>query len=424
MSAQSSQPPRSSGRENRPAASPADAARDYRQAAEEFRESLELLEKLQQEDREGGRRRELHRTLRRRVRRGFRRLQEARKLFAAEDTAERGESAAGDSSGAGGSADAAYQAAEKAEQLFNRLVLAGGEGLLEQEESRGDVRDRVAGALAAALRNYLQPDDRYQPFIRLEALPEGLRLFLRRIFPVLLGPPSGYDPATGTTVPTGIDDPAEEEVRHTDFIRLPLSQARELLSEELIPSLEEKLRRGGGEETERALRTARERLAELEQIRLEPRAKPFVPERGFYTEQITRFSPKGELLVSLRIPGTVRTGTNLDRIREMVKMELVWRLAGKGVCRALDEELEWVKSRASGSEGSAIYPRSRLDVQRNFDHLRRSFPVLTALDSREGTRRLLEGTAGAIERGGKGLLRRRLRALIGAELPSPPGESS
>ncbi len=421
MGAEDRQTPLSPGSGESEARFPTEAAeRDYRAAAEDFGAALELLEELRRKPKEDRRRRELHRSLRRRTRRGFRRLQRARRVGTQHQAQEKlpereGESETVPFEGGG-------TAAEKAEERFRQLVLSGGEGLLEQEESRVDVRDGVAGALSAALRNYLQPDDRYRPFIRPEALPEGLRLLLRRIFPVLLGPESGYNRQTGETEPTGIDDPAEEEVRHTNFIRLPLGQAKQLLAEELIPELEERTARGADAESEEALRRARERLAELENIRLEPRAKPFVPERGFYTEQITRFSPQGELLVSLQIPGIVRSGTNLDRMRELVKLELVWRLAGKGVCRELDEELEWVRSRESGPAGSSLQPRSKMDVERSFSYLRRSFPVLAALESREGTRRLLAGTARSLQRGGKKFLRRRFRELISADALPPSGE--
>jgi hypothetical protein len=314
--------------------------------------------------------------------------------------------------------------AAEAEELFKRVVLAGGEGLLEQEESRGDVRDRVAGALSAALRTYLQPDDRYRPFIEPERLPEWLQRLLHIFFPVLLGVRTSRDPRTGDPLPTGIDSPEEEEVRQTSFIRLPLSQARELLAQEVIPELQRRLHSGGTEDDRQALERARERLAELEGIKVEPRAKPFVPERGFYTEQITRFSPQGELLVSLQLPGVIRSGTNLDRVRELVKMELVGRLAGKGVCRELDEHLEYIRSLASGSRGSWFFPRSKMEIEQSFACLRSSFPVLAALDSREGTRRLLQGTAEALLRGGREMVRRRARALLDTDLLPGGDENS
>jgi hypothetical protein len=415
----------------------------YREASEELRRSLELLEQLRNHPREGGRRRALYRELRRRSRAGFRLLQEGRRALRsresvgaeADEPGKPGESGGPGESGKPGKSGKPDEPggqlpeAEEAEERFNRLLLAGGEGLLEREESRDDLRDLVAGALSAALRTYLYPDDRYRPLLRPERMPAWLRRVAQRIFPVLLGAGSGYHPTSGEFEPTGIDDPEEEELLRSEHLRLPLSQAKELLREEVIPALEKRLSGAGEGEGEKdrraaeaALERARGRLAEFEQIELLPRAKPFVPERGFYTEQITRFSPQGELLVSLRIPGQLRSGTNLDRIRELIKMELVWRLAGRGVCRGLDEELDWVRSMESGSRGSRLFPRARLEVERGFSHLRRSYPVLAALDSREGTRRLLTGAAESMQggRGGTQRLRRRVRRLLETESLPPP----
>jgi hypothetical protein len=152
-----------------------------------------------------------------------------------------------------------------------------------------------------------------------------------------------------------------------------------------------------------------EKLTELRRMRFIPRSTPIVVERDFYTDWWSGYTADGELLVSVPLPVRLRSGTNLDRLKELVQGEVVRRLAGRRVCPELDRDLRFRKSLASGRYGSTRLPRFKLDLHRGFGALKSLYPALQRLEDKRELSGLLElvrrRSRGAAQRAIEGLLR-------------------
>jgi hypothetical protein len=258
-------------------------------------------------------------------------------------------------------------------ELFQSFILQGGGGYLEPEEPEARAARLVAGAVVGALRKY-----RREP----EGIPEG-----------------------------------QELVYSARNMLMPLSQAVHYLENEVLPALERELSADPGNAGLQA--QARATAAQLEAyrgMRFAPRSTPIVIERGFYTEWWSQFSADGELLVSIPLPVRFRSGTDLDRLRDLVRTEVVRRLAGRRVCPALDREYRYRRSLESGRAGSTRLPGFKLDTLRGFSELKNLYPGLRRIEGKQ------ELTALAQLATGRGRLAA-VNALLGMmkrDKPLPP----
>jgi hypothetical protein len=304
---------------------------------------------------------------------------------------------------------------------FETLLLAGGAILLEEqvEDSRRDWK--VARALSGAVRKYLAPDDRYQPLFRSEKLPGWLRSLVGLLF-FVLAPEKQAEP------PLGIEE-EEEQTCCSARMTLPLSQAVHYLEKELVPALREELAgRPGDTRLQAQLAAAAEKLAQYRDLRQSPRARPLLPEKGFFTRGLTGWTAEGEMLITLAFPVRFRSGTNVSRMQDLVLGEFVRRLAGKGVCPALDARYRYLKSMESGRRGSSRLPGFRLHTPRALAELKAVYPYLGSLRDRRNFGHCLE----LVRRTGRraprqllGLLQKQASLSAGAALePRPPRESA
>ncbi len=260
-------------------------------------------------------------------------------------------------------------------ELFQSFILRGGGGYLEAEEPETRRARLVAGAVVGALRKYRAPPP-------VEGIPEG-----------------------------------QEQVYSAQKMLMPLSQAILYLQNELLPELDRALAEDpGNSELQARLREARSRLAAYRGLRFAPRSTPIVIEKGFYTEWWTQFTADGELLVSMPLAVRFRSGTNLDRLRDLVRTEVVRHLAGRKVCPALDREYRYRRSLESGRTGSTRLPGFKLDTLRGFAELKNLYPGLRRIENKQELAALAEmaystGRLGAVNR---------LLEMMQKDKPTPP----
>jgi hypothetical protein len=93
------------------------------------------------------------------------------------------------------------------------------------------------------------------------------------------------------------------------------------------------------------------------------------------------------------LPVAFNSGTNLERMQELVQGDVTRRLAGKGVCRELDEQYEYLKSLASGMKGSTRTPSMKLNIRTGFAALKREYPAIRHLDNKQELARLMDMVA-------------------------------
>jgi hypothetical protein len=270
--------------------------------------------------------------------------------------------------------DKALGAARRLEELQEENLSEEQRGLVTA--APGSVRARlVAGAVVGALRKHL------------ESAPVG-----------------------------GIAE-GEELTYSSPRMQLPLSQAIRYLETELLPELESSLAADpGNAELQARIRDARSRLANYRGLRFAPRSTPIVIEKGFYTEWWTGFSADGEMLVSIPLPVRFRSGTNLDRLRDLVRAEVVRRLAGRRVCPALDREYRFRRSLESGRAGSTRLPGFKLDTRRGFAELKGLYPGLKRIENKQELAALAELASGENRQAA-------VKALLGLmkkDKPTPP----
>jgi hypothetical protein len=260
-------------------------------------------------------------------------------------------------------------------ELFQSFILQGGGGYLQAEEPEARRARLVAGAVVGALRKYRSP-----------APPEGI--------------------AEG-----------EQQFYSSQKMLMPLSQAILYLENELLPELERGLAEDpGNQELQARVREARARLAAYRGLRFAPRSTPIVIEKGFYTEWWTQFSADGELLVSIPLPVRFRSGTNLDRLRDLVRSEVVRRLAGRRVCPALDREYRYRRSLESGRSGSTRLPGFKLDTLRGFAELKNLYPALRRIENKQE----LAALADVASRRSRLAAVKALLEMMQKDKPSPP----
>ena len=271
--------------------------------------------------------------------------------------------------------------------LFQAFILRGGGVFLQPKAEEAGKLKKVSRALNESLRKFVAPDDRYAPAFKTERLPAFLRHLVNIFLPVL-APEGQADP------PYGIQEGEQLQVS-SQRMTMPLSQAVYYLENEVLPRLERDLNENPGSRViQQQILRVRERLEEYRSITFRTRATPINLERGFYTDWMSRYTAEGELLVTVPIAVQLGSGTNLDRLQEMVKTELVRRLAGRGICPALDRDYRFRKSLESGRRGSSRLPSFKIDARRGFQEIKRLYPALNCLEDKNALRKLISLVSG------------------------------
>jgi hypothetical protein len=278
---------------------------------------------------------------------------------------------------------------EEVQRLFEEFVLAGGGVLLEGGELTARRRRRLARAVVGAIRKFGAPDDRYRA-AEPDSYPPALQRILLTFFPTLLREHPEQPPY-------GIEEGDERE-ESSERMLLPLSQAIEYLEHEVLARLREELAASPGDpDVQREIRRVEQKVEGYRRLRFFPRTESVLLEQGFQTETMTSYSADGEMLVAVNEKVTWRSGTSTDRLMEVVRAEVVHRLAGAGVCAELDREYQWVRSLESGLRGSSRTPSMRIDPGKGFRMLKGDYPALARLEDKEAFQELARmATAGSI----------------------------
>jgi hypothetical protein len=287
-------------------------------------------------------------------------------------------------------------------ERLQTFLLAGGGGFLEARQADARARRLLSRSLVAAVRRFTGVEDHYRP-LDLDDYPPFIRKVLLYLFPVMVR----EDPEQP---PYGIEE-GEEVISSSRNMKMPLTQAIFYLENEALPDLEQRLSLDPGNATlQEEIRRAREKVEAYRKLRFFPRSTPVLLEKGYYTEGITGYTVDGEMLVTVPLPVSFRSGTNLDRIMELVRMDLVRRIAGRGVSPEIDSEYRHLRSLESGTRGSSRTASMKLDAAWGFRVLRKDFPFVARL----ADKKRFEELVGAIT-SGRGSAERRVEALIAAE---------
>jgi hypothetical protein len=279
--------------------------------------------------------------------------------------------------------------------LMEEFLVSGGDGFLEPLQIDEHKKNILSRTVVTSIRKYMGEDDRYPP-LDIERYPPFLRKLLLALFPVFIR-------LRPQKPPYGIEE-GEEVTYRSSAMRLPLSQAIHYLENELLPDLERRLAAEPGDpDLQEEAQKVRARLQEYRSLRVLPRAAPVLPlARGLYTEGMTAFSQDGEILVSIPMAVSYKSGTNLDRKMELVRMDVVRRIAGRGVSAEIDREYKRLKSLDSGMRGSSRTPSFKLDPAWGSWVLRQDFPFLSRLSDKKGFQQLVQvvrsGSLGAAQR--------------------------
>jgi len=280
------------------------------------------------------------------------------------------------------------------------FLLAGGGGFLEAPEGN-ERRSRILSrAVAASIRKFMGEDDRYPP-LEVGRYPPFVQKTLLFLFPVLVR-------ENPQTPPYGIEE-GEEITLSSQAMKLPLSQAIFYIERELMPALQARLGQSPGDAgLQEEIGRLTDQLAEYRRLRFFPRSTPVLLEKGFHTDGMTGYTADGEMLVPIPLPVTYRSGTNLDRKMELVRADVVKRIAGRGVSEEIDREYRHLKSLESGMRGNSRLASQKIDAAGGFRSLRQDFPFLARLEDKQKFRELVE----IVRAGGIGASERRIAGLI------------
>jgi hypothetical protein len=221
------------------------------------------------------------------------------------------------------------------------------------------------------------------PALDIGAFPPFVRKVLLAVFPVMIKehpePP-----------PYGIKE-GEEIIYSSQKMKLPLSQAIFYMENELLPDLAGKLaQEPGNAALQEEIRRVRERVDEYKKLRFFPRSTPVLLENGYYSEAMTGYTVDGEMLVPIPMAVSFRSGTNLDRMMEMVRMDIVRRIAGKGISPVLDTEYRRLRAIESGPRGNSRVTSMRIDSGWGYRVLKQEFPALARLSDKKGFQELVK----------------------------------
>lgn len=289
---------------------------------------------------------------------------------------------------------------DAASQALQQFLLAGGAMLLEEppaDEKRARILSR---AVVASIRKYMDEDDAYPP-LEVERYPRPIREALLFLFPVLLR-------ENPEKPPYGIEE-GQEVTSSSHAMKLPLTQAVFYIENELLPGLRAGLAEDpANPEIQREIRRLEDRAEEYRRLRFFPRSEPVLLEKGFHTDGMTGYSADGELLVPIPVGVTWKSGTNLDRKMELVRADLVKRIAGRGVSDELDAEYARLQSLESGARGSSRLASMKIDAPAGFRALRQRYPFLSRLEDKEKFRELSQIVRGS----GPGTAQKRIASLV------------
>ena len=195
-------------------------------------------------------------------------------------------------------------------------------------------------------------------------------------------------------------------------MKLPLSQAVFYIENELLPGLRGSLAADPGNAgLQGEIRRLEARAEEYRRLRFFPRSEPVLLEKGFHTDGMTGYSADGELLVPIPVGVTWKSGTNLDRKMELVRADLVKRIAGRGVSAEVDAEYARLKSLESGPRGSSRLASMKIDAAAGFRALRQGFPFLSRLEDKQQFREL----AGIVGASSSASARKKIASLVHAD---------
>ena len=270
-----------------------------------------------------------------------------------------------------------------AQAQLERFLMAGGGALLEDRVADTERCRKLARIVASAVSKHAHRDDTYRPLFKTEKLSEPLRSLVRMLLPVLAHE-NQADP------PYGLEE-GEEEVRRAPRMTVPLPQAIHYLSEEVLPAYRDALESAPGDAgLQASIASLEQRIERMQALRVLPRSTPLPIEPGVQTDTLVGFTAEGVPLVTLGIGVDVLSGTNLDRMRELIQSEVVRRCAGGGFAPELDQEYRRLAPAGGDHRTGTRAPSLRLNASRLFPALRRSYPVLRHLEDRVQLDRLLE----------------------------------
>ena len=286
--------------------------------------------------------------------------------------------------------------------------MAGGGVLLEDRVADAERCRKLARIVASAVSKHAHRDDTYRPLFRTEKLPEPVRTLVNLLLPVL-APENQAEP------PYGLEE-GEEEVRRAPRMTVPLPQAIHYLEEEVLPAYRDAADATPGDAgLQTSIATLEQRIERLQALRVYPRSTPLPIEPGIQTDTLVGFTAEGVPLVTLGIGVDVRSGTNLDRMRELIQSEVVRRCAGGGFAAELDREYRRLAPAGGDHRTGTRAPSLRLNASKLFPALRRSYPVLRHLEDRVQLARLLEHCRLYGEAATRRLIELELAALSTAE---------
>ena len=290
---------------------------------------------------------------------------------------------------------------KRVQEQFQAFILRGGGVFFETQIQDSKKLRLVSRALNDSLRKYIGADDRYVSAFKPEQLPGFLRSLVSFFLPVL-APEGQKDP------PYGIEE-GEERLLSSERMKMPLSQAIHYLENELLPRLQQELEQNPGSRViQKQIDAVWNKLTEYGSLTFRTRATPINLEHGFYTDWLTQYSADGELLVTVSIPVKYSSGTNLERMREMVQVELVRSLAGKGISPGLDEDYRYRKSLESGRRGSSRLPSFKIDLKRGFREIRTLYPALRCLENNQEFQKLID----RVREGGRKATQKAIESML------------
>jgi hypothetical protein len=295
--------------------------------------------------------------------------------------------------------------------LLESFLVAGGGGFLEAPAADARRTRILSRSIVAAIRRHAAPDDRSPPLV-LEDYPPFIRTVLKALFPVMVR-------ENPEMPPYGIEE-GEEVINTSRNMQMPISQAIFYMENDLIPELEAKIDNDPGNGAlQEEIRGVRERVEDYRKLRFFPRATPVLLEKGYYTEGMTSYTTDGEMLVPIPLAVSTRSGTNLDRKMELVRMDVVRRIAGRRVSDPLDTEYRRLRGLESGRRGSSRTPSMKLDAAWGYRVLRQEYPFLARLSDKGRFQELVN----IVTAGSTAASERRIESLIDKDQQGIPGRS-
>gem|GEM_PF-1457525 len=268
-----------------------------------------------------------------------------------------------------------------AREKIQRIILLGGGIFFEGNEYDEKKLRLVSKILVSSIRKFTKRDDLYPP-PEIEKYPPLIRRIINLFFPILLK--ENQKPP-----PYGIEE-GEERFYTSKNMRMPLSQAILFYEEEVLPKLKKKLESNPGN---RGLQGEIERIMSLvekyKKMKFIPRSTPIVMEKGFYDEWFTGFTRDGEMLVNVPVPVRIYSGNNTERLMELVRMDFVKRIAGRGVSRELDRHYRYLKSLESGIRGNSRTPSLKVNTTFGYQVLKREIPFLKIMEEKDNFLKLV-----------------------------------